>query len=350
LRIVLILVAVASAGWVLYKLERVVLLLLVATVFAYVVAPLVRLAERPIRVAGRPRRLSRGLAIGLVYVVILGGATAGTAILLPTLTEQLGEAVSQAPVYAESGRARVQGWSRFYEHLGLPVEVRQAVDRSALRVGDGAVEYARGALFTLVGVVSYLPWVILVPILAFFLLKDADRLRRSAVWALPHGLRGRGHELFTELNATLAAYIRAQLLACLLVGCVCGVGFALLGVPYAVLLGVLAGVLEFVPLVGPLLAAIVAAALTALHSPLLALGVCGFLAIVRIVEDYVVYPRLIRHGIHMHPLAVIVAVLAGLELGGVAGIFLAIPVVALGSVTYRHWAQWRGDRNALAPI
>jgi predicted PurR-regulated permease PerM len=281
--------------------------------------------------------------------VILGGATAGTAILLPTVTAQLGEAVSQAPVYAESGRAWVQGWSRYYERLRLPVEVREAIDRSALQVGDGAVEHARGALFALVGVVSYLPWVILVPILAFFLLKDADRLRRSAVSALPHSVRRSGHDLFKELDATLAAYVRAQLVACVLVGSVCGIGFAMLGVPYAVLLGVLAGVLEFVPLVGPLLAAVVAAALTALHSPLLAVGVCGFLGILRIVEDYVVYPRLIRHGIHMHPLAVIVAVLAGLELGGVAGIFLAIPAVAVASVTYRHWLQWRGEWDAPAP-
>jgi hypothetical protein len=89
--------------------------------------------------------------------------------------------VSQAPVYAESGRAWVQGWSRYYERLRLPVEVRQAIDRPALQVGDGAVDYARGALFALVGIVSYLPWVILVPILVFFLLKDADRLRRMFV-------------------------------------------------------------------------------------------------------------------------------------------------------------------------
>jgi predicted PurR-regulated permease PerM len=349
LQVILIVVAVAIACWMLYKLETVVLLLVVAASFAYVVAPLVRLAEHPIRVAGTPRQLSRGLAIGLVYVVILGGSAVGTAILLPTVTAQLGEAVSQAPVYAESGRAWIQGWSRYYERLRLPVEVREAIDRSALQIGDGVIEYARGALFALVGIVSYLPWVILVPILAFFFLKDADILRRSAVSALPHSVRRRGQELFNELDATLAAYVRAQLLACVLVGGICGVGFAMLGVPYAVLLGVLAGVLEFVPLVGPLLAAVVAAALTALQSPLLALGVCGFLGTLRIVEDYVVYPRLIRHGIHLHPLAVIVAVLAGLELGGVAGIFLAIPAVAVATVTFRHWLQWRGEGDAPAP-
>ncbi len=148
--------------------------------------------------------------------------------------------------------------------------------------------------------------------------------------------------MFKELNATLAAYIRAQLVACVLVGTICGVAFAVLGVPYPVLLGVLAGVLEFVPLIGPLLAGIVASIVAALHAPLSALWVCGFLGVLRIVEDYVVYLRLVRHGVHLHPLAVIVAVLAGLELGGVAGMFLAIPAVAIASVIYRHWLEWHG--------
>jgi predicted PurR-regulated permease PerM len=78
--------------------------------------------------------------------------------------------------------------------------------------------------------------------------------------------------------------------------------------------------------------------------------VCGFLAVLRIVQDYVVYPRLIRHGIHLHPLAVIVAVLAGVELGGVVGIFLAIPTVAVVSVTYRHWVAWRAADEGLGGL
>jgi predicted PurR-regulated permease PerM len=341
LRALVIAVAVVAAAWVLYRLERLVFLLAVAMCFAYVVAPLVRFAERPVRVAGRPRRLSRGLAIALVYIVILGSAGAGTIILLPSVTDQLGKAATRAPADAEAMRVWAQEWSRYYERSKLPVEVRQGINRSVVQIGETAVEYLRGSLVVFVGVASYVPWLILVPILAFFFLKDADGFRRSAMSALPLGIRRRVYELFKELNTTLAAYIRAQLLACLVIGCICGVGFAVLGVPYPALLAVLAGALEFVPLLGPLVVAVVSAVVAALHAPLLALWVCGFLAVLRIIQDYVVYPRLIRHGIHLHPLAVIVAVLAGVELGGVAGIFLAIPTVAVVSVTYRHWAAWR---------
>ena len=68
-----------------------------------------------------------------------------------------------------------------------------------------------------------------------------------------------------------------------------------------------------------------------------------FLGVLRIVEDYVIYPRLIGQGIHLHPLAVILAILAGAEIAGVAGIFLAIPVIAILTVSYRHWLEHRGS-------
>jgi len=112
----------------------------------------------------------------------------------------------------------------------------------------------------------------------------------------------------------------------------------------SVLLGALAGVLEFIPLVGPLAVAIVASIVAALHAPVLVLWTAGFLAAFRVVEDYVIYPRLIRRGIPLHPLAVILAVLAGAELLGVAGMFLAVPVVGILLVVYRHSVEWRrGD-------
>jgi predicted PurR-regulated permease PerM len=70
-----------------------------------------------------------------------------------------------------------------------------------------------------------------------------------------------------------------------------------------------------------------------------------FLGVLRIVQDYFIYPRLIGQGIHLHPLAVIFAILAGEKLAGVAGIFLAIPVVAIFTVSYRHWLEHRGSEG-----
>jgi predicted PurR-regulated permease PerM len=350
LQVLLIIVGMAVVLWALYRLAAVVLVLILAALFAYLIAPLVKLAGRPIRIAGRRRRLPRGPAIGLVYLLIAASVAAGAALLLPAATAQVDDMVSQAPAYAQSIVAWEHGWTGYYARLRIPDELRQNIDQSVLAAGKAAVASARGSLVTLLGALSHLPWVILIPILAFFFLKDAASFQRTILAALPHGMRLRGHRLIEDLNATLAAYIRAQLLACALVGSLCGLGFALIGVPYPVVLGVLAGVLEFIPLVGPLLLAVIASIAGALHAPVLVLWTVGFLGVLRVVEDYWIYPRLIRRGIELHPLAVIVAVLSGAELGGVAGIFLAVPLLAIAVVVFRHWRYWKQwrDRDDIA--
>jgi predicted PurR-regulated permease PerM len=351
LQVLFIIVGTALGLWALYRLASVVFVLIVSALFAYVIAPVVQLAGRPIRIAGRSRRLPRAAAIALVYVLIAGSVAGGTAVLLPSAIEQANDMSVRAPAYAESILAWEHGWSRYYERLRIPIELRQSIDQAVLAAGLGAAESLRGSLLALVGALSYVPWLALIPILAFFLLKDAATLRRTFLKALPRHGQLRGHRLFEELNATLAAYVRAQLLACVLVGTLCGLGFAVLGIPYPVVLGVLAGVLEFIPLVGPLALATVAAVVGALHAPMLALWAIGFLGVLRLIEDYVIYPRLIRRDIHLHPLAVILAVLAGAELDGVAGMFLAVPTVAIASVVYRHCLEWRGDDDVVnAPI
>jgi predicted PurR-regulated permease PerM len=344
-RFILIVFAVAVGALLLYRLERVVLVLILAMFFAYLIAPLVDFAELRLRTVGTPPRLSRGVAIGIVYVLLSGITWAGAAILLPTVSQQFHDAALRVPGYTQSLRTWEGAWSRSYERLRLPIEVRRRIDQSLLDAGDRVIEDMRQSLVAGFGVLSYLPWLVLIPVLSFFLLKDAESLRQFVLDALPEPFRGRGYRLFEELNTTLAAYIRAQLLACLLVGSICGVGFAVLGVPYAALLGVLAGALEFIPLVGPLLIAVIAGIVAALHAPILALWSTGFLTIVRVIEDYVIYPRLMGHGIHLHPLAIIVAVLAGVELGGVAGIFLAIPAVAALLVAWRHGLGWLDEQS-----
>ena len=350
LRDLLIVAAIGAGIWVTYRLGRIVLVLILAMFVAYVIAPLVHLAQHQVSLRGRFCRLPRAAAIAVVYLFLAGGIGAGAAILWPTAAQQLNDAIVDVPMYTESFRAWEHGWTRYYGRLRIPLELRHSIDQSVLGAGDAAVTYARGSLLALIGVLSDVPWLILVPILAFLMLKDAARIRRTLLTALPHGAQLRSHRLFEELNATLAAYVRAQLIACVIVGSLCGVGFALLGNPYAILLGVLAAVLEFVPLIGPLVVAGVAVVIAALHDPMLAVWTAVFLAVLRVVEDYVIYPRLIGRHMDLHPLVVIIAVLAGVELGGIAGIFIAVPVVALVTVVGRHLLEWRSPDAKSLPI
>ena len=347
LRIVVILLAVAAFLWILYKLTTVLLLLVLSIFFAYLIAPLVDLVQQPLRIRQKEYRIPRGLAIGIVYVIVFIGGGIALYLLLPQLAAQFPEFKQQAIAYYKTITGYGERISQYSKEHRMPEGITTALNNTVLGLIARGGEMATAAFEHVLGWIIFLPWIVLIPILSFFLLKDADSFRRSALAMLPRGrLRWRGDEFFQDINSTLAAYIRAQLTACLLVGVLCSIGFALIGLPSPLVLGLLAGMLEFVPLIGPLVVAILVAVLAMLHWGFgMAVVVLLFLAVLRIVQDYVIYPRIIGQGIHLHPLAVILAILAGAEIAGVAGIFLAIPVIAILTVSYRHWLEHRGSET-----
>ncbi|MGH9880280.1 MAG: AI-2E family transporter [Pyrinomonadaceae bacterium] len=343
LRVVIIVLLVAAAIWIIIKLTGVILLLVLSIFFAYLVSPLVDFLRRPIRIAGRELAMPRVLAIVLAYLIIVAALVAIILLVVPRVGSQFPEFAEQARGYWRTLGAKTQAISEYFRVHRMPEPVLDALNNVAASIGH----YVTGVLQSMVGWLAYIPWLILIPILSFFLLKDVETFRRSALQMLPRGRwRWRGDEFFQDVSGTLAAYMRAQLTACLFIGLICSVGFTLLDLPSPLVLGLIAGLFEFVPLVGPLLVAVLAAIVAGLHAgPFSAFLVLLFLGILRIVQDYFVYPRLIGQGIHLHPLAVIVAILSGAELAGVAGIFLAIPVVAILTVSYRHWLEHRGSEG-----
>lgn len=347
LRIVTILLVVAAALWITYKLTAVLLLVVLSIFFAYLVAPLVDLVQQPVRMRGREIKIPRGLAIGIVYVIIFVGGGAIIYFLIPQFAAQFPEFKKQATDYYKGVTGTSTKLNDYFKNHRMPEGVVKAVNDTIMGLITKGGEMVGVAVEKIVGLIIFLPWLVLIPILSFFLLKDADSFRRSFLAMLPRGrLRWRGDEFFEDINQTLAAYIRAQLTACVLIGVICSIGFALIGMPSPLVLGLIAGMLEFVPLVGPLTVAIMVALLATLHSGMgMALVVLLFLGVLRIVHDYVVYPRIIGQGIHLHPLAVILAILAGAEIAGVVGIFLAIPAIAILTVSFRHWLEHRGHET-----
>ena len=343
LQILLVTLGAAAALWAVYRLRGILLLLVLSVFFAYLVAPFVGICRRPFTVRGRKVSLPLPAAIGVVYLLIFGSVAALFAALLPVLDDQLGDLTTEFPGYLVRIQNRWQRWQASYQSRALPPALRASIDRVLHQSASAGGNWVTGDLLPrLAGSLVYLPWLVLVPILAFFLLKDVQPLRRAALRIVPRGhLRSRGDVFLIELNDTLAAYIRAQVTACLLIGVVCTLAFLAIGVPYAVVLGIAAGLLEFIPLAGPLATGAVAAAFAAFHSTGQVAAVVVFLLLLRVVQDYVVYPKLIGSGVHLNPLGVILAILCGAEIGGLAGIFLAIPVVAVLTLANQHYQGLR---------
>jgi predicted PurR-regulated permease PerM len=119
-----------------------------------------------------------------------------------------------------------------------------------------------------------------------------------------------------------------------------------LGLRSPLVFAIVAGTLEFVPVVGPLVIGTVAVLVASFHSWHDAFAVFVFMAVFRLIHDYLIYPRLIAQGVEIHPVVVILAVLSGAELGGVTGVFLSVPVAALLVVCWRHWRDLQSDRDS----
>jgi predicted PurR-regulated permease PerM len=242
---------------------------------------------------------------------------------------------------------------------GAPASVDRAIARLPLSSGavgalrrwtHGVIAYveheARSTLGDLIAAAPYAPWLTVAPVLAFLLLTAAPSFQRSALRVLPRGhLQWRGEEYLRDVNSALAGYVRAQAAAGVIVGSMCVAGFALVGAPSAVSMGVAAGILELIPAIGPLTALLMVAAAAGDR----VLPVVLFLGVLRIVQDYAIYPRLVRHGMHLPTPAVILTIWCGAALAGAAGVILAIPVAGCLSVSIRHWREYQDIERLVRP-
>jgi predicted PurR-regulated permease PerM len=176
--------------------------------------------------------------------------------------------------------------------------------------------------------------VVIVPVLAFFFLKDGDLIRSHMLELLDGGpLRGVAESVMADIHLLLAHYMRALVLLSLSTFTAYAVFFTITGVPFGVLLAVLAMALEFIPMIGPLTAVAVILLVT-LISGVHFWAVVVFLVAWRMFTDYFLSVHLMGQGVQLHPLLVLLGVFGGAEVAGVAGSFLSVPVLAMARILY----------------
>ena len=328
----------------LYAARHTLILFLFAIFFAYLINPAVGRLEKLVR--GRTR------AIAVIYLLLLLGVSLFFVVAGPRISRQsarLGEALPGLMEKASNGQisgqigelaARISaqhGWSAatqariqsfLYNH-------REDLAHVAERIGVRAAEAAQEV------------WVLfLVPILAIFFLRDGDTFHGVLVSLVQsRSQREFLQDVLNDLNQMLAQFIRAQLtLAAFSMLAYCSF-LGLMHAPYALTLGTAGGAMEFVPVVGPLVAGVVMTVVAILsgypHWLLLILFFCVW----RLIQDYVISPRIMGKSVELHPLAALFGVLAGGEIAGVLGVYLSIPVMASLRIVWRRWRIYAEKRK-----
>lgn len=349
--VVVVVTGAALIGLTVYLLSFLLFLVVLAVFFAYLIEPLVRFIRTPFVKRDLERLMPRTLAIAVAYLLVFSFLVLAVANLAPRIGEQARDFADNLPAYRDAIEIRLTRLNERYEQLQLSPELQKVINERVSSfiavLSDPLTAFAGNLAFN---VFAYLPWMLLVPILSFFFLKDAKVYRNLFLGCFPSGRwRARAESIVTDVNNALAGYARAQLVAALLIGSLCTLAFTSIGLDYALLLGILAGLFEFVPLLGPLIIGITATLVGAFSAnPWQGLYVPVFLILLRMMHDYVTYPRIVRDGVHLHPLAVILSVLAGEQLAGIAGIVLSIPIVALVTILHRHLLEHSGRTGLLA--
>ncbi len=308
---------VVTVGMLLVAAGKVLLLLFLSILLASALEPMV---------GGFRNRvgLGRGATILLVYLSFFAVVLAFALIVVPGAVAQAERIAGSLPPLLEQARTWAAGLrpgalstslTALIDAAGgvlapAPPPDSDVVVQAGLTVAEVAVSIA-----TLLAIV-------------YFWLVEHARLQRYLLAFVPLERRAGTRDAWNEIETRLGLWVRGQLILMGTMGVATGIAYTALGVPSALLLALIAALTEAIPIVGPLLGAIPAILVAATVSPQLALVVAGVYVVLQIIEGNVLVPMVMRNSVGISPLLVLLSLLVGAAVGGFAGAFLAVPVVA----------------------
>jgi predicted PurR-regulated permease PerM len=329
--------------WLIYLLAPVLTPFVVSMMLAYLGDPLTDRLEG--------YRLSRTLAVTVVFLTMTLVFVLILLWLIPQLEQQLGRFIDSLPAYAQFLNETVIPWLNRRFNLGIaPFETQAVVDliKSHWQTAGGAAKSLLSSLSHSGGVIlSGLMNLLLIPVVTFYLLRDWDNLMAKLHYLLPRRIAPTVAKLTSEFDTVLSAFLRGQFYVMLALGAIYSIGLSLVGLDLALLIGMTSGLLSFVPYLGTAIGIFSAslAALLQFQDAIHLVWVLAVFGVGQILEGSVLTPLLVGDKIGLHPVAVIFAVLAGGQLFGFMGILLALPVASVIMVMLRHAHDWYKDSD-----
>jgi predicted PurR-regulated permease PerM len=320
--------------WAAYLVRGVLLLLYISGLLAIGFSPIVRVIERQKVLPIGTRRFPRWLAILILYLAILGTLAAIGALVFPPLIDQAQQLWSTVPGMFDRAQDFLISKGILTEHLTF----REAVERAPVGQGGQAV----GTVFSaLAGVVGGIVGLLTILILTFYFLVEAGSLRRTLLLLFPPRSRKRVDAVSAAITTKVSAWLGGQLLLAGIIGTTSAVFLWAFGIPFFYVLALISAIGELIPVVGPILAAIPAIAVAATVSLNKVIVVIIFFVLQQQLENHVLVPKVMERQVGVNPVAVIVALLIGGNLLGIAGAILAVPTVAILQVLFMEWLATR---------
>ena len=305
------------------------LILIIAALLAYALAPGVRILQRV---------MPRFLAILIMYLIVLGAISLLIYFVARAAAQQTLSFASAIPSLLSLGTSNSSSpLEQTFASFGIThaqlVTAREQITAQTSSVARDVVPILRSAFDVILDT-------IIVAVISIYLLIDGSRI---ANWIRRNAPRpARADAVVDTLQRVVGGYIRGQFLLAVLIGTLVGIGMTLFRLPYAVFLGVLAFILAFIPVLGTFVSGAICVLVGLTHGWPIALGVLVYFLGVHVVEGDVVGPRIVGKAVGLHPIVSLFALIAGAELFGVWGALFASPVAGiLQSLIVATWSQWR---------
>lgn len=348
-KIIVVVIFLALLIAVVWRFTSIIRLLTIAAILAYLVNPVVAFIHEQ-------TRLSRGLAIAVVYLTLVASLLTGATVLGVTIFNETSSFIAQSPALIRNFINLLSEWTSqtepidffFFELAPVNVNWDALVNQLLGYVEPLASRSGRILTTFATTTIAVLGQLFLVIIISVYLTAEIPKLGGYVVrFAQTPGYHKDAERLLGYTKVIWSSYLRGQVILGLIIGVVTAVGLTILGVQSALAIGILAGLLEFVPNLGPIVTAIVAIVVALLQpgnylgltNIQLALAVLVFMIVVQQLENTLLVPRIVGNSLNMHPLLVLLGVLMGASLAGILGAVLAAPILAsfklIGIYTWR---------------
>ncbi len=303
-----------------------------ALVLAFLLQGVVNLLTR--------RKVPEKLAVGIVFVGFISMMMVLTVLLVPLLWNQSVNLVQEIPKMLSSGQGWLDELQMRYPNIITPDQIQSwmtAITREFNLYGQRALSLSIASLGSVIGLIIYL---VLVPILIFFMLKDREKLVNFSLSMIPEK-RGLMSRIWNEMDDQIANYVRGKVVEIIIVGSVTFITFSLFGLPYSALLAVLIGFSVLVPFIGAAVATLPVAAVAGFHFGLTEQFAYVILAygVIQALDGNVLVPVLFSEAVNLHPVSIILAVLFFGGIWGLWGVFFAIPLATLLKALVTAWPR-----------
>jgi len=305
------------------------------TILLFILAGLVTFITVPLVNTLVSKGAYRIVAIFLTYSLFFAVLLVLAAIFAPIVVEQVSEFAQNIPDYVDSLIAFAERVQEQLQEIPFLQQIPFDPDELILQATAIVTEQLRTLVLLIPSLILLITDIVLILILSFYMLFYLPQIDKTIKRSLPLGTIGVYDKFLVTMKSAFGRYVLGQLSLMFAVGTLSGIGVWLVGLPFPLLLGLWAGLTEIIPILGPILGAIPAVIIAFTIDPILALWVILIFVVVQQIESGILSPLIFRGASGINPLLIILAIIAGGEIAGIIGIFLAVPILVVIVTLFR---------------